>query len=245
MKNLEISYFSSSVVLAQTAAKDWLSLVPASRPAHLVALSGGRIASAFFDAVTEHAVLAETSFDHVHFFWADERCVPPDHPDSNFRIAKKELLGPLGICDDRIHRIKGELKPDQAVAEANAEIGLIAPANSAGLPVLDLVILGMGEDGHTASLFPKAPASVIESELPYLAVRSSSKPPPMRISLSYAAIAAAKQVWVMVTGPGKEEAFRESLKPDGKTPLARVLQSRRRTRIFAEMELNLDGAEVV
>jgi 6-phosphogluconolactonase len=235
MKNLDVSLFSSDVEMANAAARDWLSLVPASANSHLVALSGGRIASTFFDAVTEHVVAANVSFQHVHFFWADERCVPPEHRDSNFRIANKELLGPLGISQDKIHRVKGELKPAQAVADANAEISLLAPNNNASLPVLDLVLLGMGEDGHTASLFPKAPASVIESEEPYLAVRSSSKPPPMRISLSYAAIAAAKQVWVLVSGPGKEEAFFESLNPNGKTPLARVLQSRRRTRIFTDI----------
>jgi 6-phosphogluconolactonase len=243
MKNLDVAYFSSSVELAQTAARDWLSLVAGSPSGHLVALSGGRISSTFFDAVTEHAVLSSTSFRQVHFFWADERCVPPEHRDSNFRIARKELLGPLGISQDKIHRVRGELKPDLAATEANTEIGLIAPANDAGLPVLDLIILGMGEDGHTASLFPKAPASVIESQMPYLAVRSSSKPPPMRISLSYAAIAAAKQVWVLVSGPGKEESYRESLGPNGRTPLARVLQSRQRSRIFAEMSLNPDMAQ--
>ena len=235
MKNLEVIHLASSVELAETAAKDWLNLIPGSPSAHLVALAGGRIASTFFDAVTEHAVASDVSFAHVHFFWSDERCVPPDHRDSNFRIADKELLGPLGICQDRIHRIKGELKPAQAVTEANTAIGLVAPANSSGLPVLDLVFLGMGEDGHVASLFPNAPASVIECETPYLAVRSSSKPPPLRISLSYAAIAAARQVWVLVAGPGKEEVFLQSLRPGGKTPLAHIVQSRRQTRIYTDI----------
>ena len=101
--------------------------------------------------------------------------------------------------------------------------------------MLDLILLGMGEDGHVASLFPNAPASVIECETPYLAVRSSSKPPPLRISLSYAAIAAARQVWVLISGAGKEEAFRQSLRPDGKTPLSRILQLRRGTRIFTDL----------
>ena len=235
MKDLDVTHFSSGVGLAETAAKEWLSMIPGFPSAHLVAIPGGRIASAFFDAVTEHAVATSVSFQHVHFFWSDERCVPPDHPDSNFRVADKELLGPLGISHDRIHRIKGELKPAQAVTEANAAIGLVAPANNSGLPVLDLVFLGMGEDGHVASLFPNAPASVIECETPYLAVRSSSKPPPLRISLSYAAIAAARQVWVLIAGAGKEEVFLQSLRPGGKTPLAHIMQSRRQTRIFTDI----------
>jgi 6-phosphogluconolactonase len=235
MKDLDVTRFSSSVELAETAAKDWLSLIPSFPAAHLAAIPGGRIAGVFFDAVTEHAVASGVSFEHVHFLWSDERCVPPDHPDSNFRVANKELLGPLGISHEKIHRIKGELKPAEAVIDANAAISLLAPANSAGQPVLDLVLLGMGEDGHVASLFPNAPASVIECESPYVAVRSSSKPPPLRISLSYAAIAAANEVWVLISGAGKEEVFRQSLRPDGKTPLARILRMRRRTRIFAEI----------
>jgi len=245
MKNLDVTHFSSSVELAETAARDWLNLIPGAPPAQLVALPGGRIASVFFEAVTEHAVAAGVSFEHVHFFWSDERCVPPEHRDSNFGAAKKELLGPLGIFRNRIHRIKGELEPDEAVADANAALSLLAPANSAGQAVLDLVLLGMGEDGHVASLFPNAPAMVVQCETPYVAVRSSSKPPPLRISLSYAAIAAAIEVWVLISGPGKEEALRESLRPGGKTPLARVLQLRSRTRIFTDIATGLPAREVV
>jgi 6-phosphogluconolactonase len=235
MKNLEVIHFASNVELADTAAKDWLNLIAGPPAAHLVALAGGRIASLFFDAVTEHAVASSVSFEHVHFFWSDERCVPPDHPDSNFRVAEKELLGPLGIAADRIHRIKGELKPADAVTEADAAIGLVAPLNSAGLPVLDLVLLGMGEDGHVASLFPNAPASVVECQTPFVAVRSSSKPPPLRISMSYAAMAAARQVWVLVDGAHKEEALLNSLRPGGGTPLARIARSRRQVRIFTDI----------
>jgi 6-phosphogluconolactonase len=235
MKNLDVTHFSSSLQLAQRAAKDWLNMIPAFPSAHLAALPGGRIASAFFDAVTEHAVAASASFERVHFFWSDERCVPPEHAESNYRLAEKELLGPLGISGDRIHRIKGELKPAEAVVEANAALSLLAPANSADVPVLDLVLLGMGEDGHIASLFPNAPASVIECQTAYLAVRSSSKPPPLRISLSYAAISAATHVWLLISGEGKEEAFRQSLRLDGKTPLSRILQSRGATRIFTDL----------
>jgi len=235
--DVDVSRFASALELAQAVANDWLSLLPGSAgSAHLVALSGGRIASACFDAVTERAVGSDMSFRHVHFFWSDERCVPPEHRDSNFGAAQKELLGPLGIEQDQIHRIRGEWKPDLAVTEANAEIGLIAPTNSAGLPVLDLVFLGMGEDGHVASLFPNAPASVTECELTYLVARSSSKPPPIRVSLSYAAIAAARQVWVLVSGRGKEAVFRQSLTPNATTPLARILRSRRRTRIFTDIQ---------
>ena len=235
MLNLEVLHFASNVQLAETAAKEWLNLVSGSPSAHLVALAGGRIASLFFDAVTEHAVAADVSFEHVHFFWSDERCVPPDHPDSNFGVAEKELLGPLGIAADRIHRIKGELNPADAVTEANAAIGLVAPLNAAGLPVLDLVLLGMGEDGHVASLFPNAPASVVECQTPFVAVRSSSKPPPLRISMSYAALAIAREVWVLVDGAHKEEAFLKSLRPAGGTPLAHIAQSRRQTRIFTDI----------
>jgi 6-phosphogluconolactonase len=235
MKNVDVTHFASGVELAETAARDWLNLIPTFPTVHLAAISGGRIAGDFFDAVAAHAVASNVSFQHVHFFWADERCVPPDHKDSNFRIANKELLGPLGIQQDRIHRIKGESKPAQAAADANVEISLVAPTNSAGLPVLDLILLGMGEDGHVASLFPNAPASVVQSESAYLAVRSSSKPPPLRISISYAAIAAAKHVWVLASGAGKEAAFHESMRDGANTPLARILQSRRRTRIFTDI----------
>jgi 6-phosphogluconolactonase len=97
-----------------------------------------------------------------------------------------------------------------------------------------LIFLGMGEDGHVASLFPGAPPEILNCSSPYLAIEKSPKPPPRRISLSYATIAEARQVWALVSGVGKEEALRASLRPGGQTPLARVLRSRSRTKIFCD-----------
>ena len=105
-------------------------------------------------------------------------------------------------------------------------------------PVLDLIFLGMGEDGHVASLFPDAPAEVVNHPGPFLFIDNSPKPPPRRISLSYAAMVAARQVWVLISGVGKEKALRESLVFSGKTPLARVIQLRHNTRIFSEIRPN-------
>jgi 6-phosphogluconolactonase len=235
MKNFELKSFPGDGELARAAAKDWLDLLSKSSTAHLVAVSGGRIARTFFCAVTELAKTSRVPLQNVDFFWADERCVPPGDPDSNYLLAKENLLQPLAIAADKIHRLKGELPPIAAVAEANTTIQRFAPKNSAGVPVLDLIFLGLGEDGHIASLMPNAPASAVNSQAPYLRIENSPKPPPNRISLSYAVIATAKNVWLLATGAGKEEALRQSLRPDATTPFGRVLQSRPHTVIYSDI----------
>ena len=107
------------------------------------------------------------------------------------------------------------------------------------MPVLDLILLGMGEDGHTASLMPNTSPSVANSREPYVHVANSPKPPPDRLTLTYPVLASAREVWVLVSGEGKEEAFRQSLRQDGRTPLARVLQSRRQTRVYSTLPASL------
>ena len=237
MKNFEFKIFRGDVDLARAAARDWLDLLGKSFAAQQVALSGGRIARNFFCAVADLAKTSRVSLQGVDFFWADERCVPPDHPDSNYLLAQENLFGPLEIAPAKIHRLKGELPPDAAVAEANATIQKIAARNSAGVPVLDLIFLGLGEDGHIASLMPNAPSSVVNSPAAYVRIADSPKPPPDRISLSCASIAAAKNVWVLVSGAGKEEALRQSLRPDAATPFGRVLRSRAQTVIYSDIGL--------
>src|SRR5436309_5973767 len=228
MSNHELFSFATDDMLAGAVASRWMDELAARADdltPYCVALSGGRIAQKFFAAVAERAPARPVSLGHVHFFWADERCVPPGDAESNFGLAKAHLLDPLAISPDKIHRVRGEISPKWAAAEAEAEICRIAPVNGAGQPVLDLVFLGMGEDGHVASLFPGALEEAIRTKSVYLPV-VASKPPPQRITLNLAALAAAHQVWVLVSGAGKQSALRESLSADGRTPLARLLAAR-------------------
>ena len=238
MKNFELVPFANADELARSAASAWLDEIESAHRAgkpHCVALSGGRIAQKFFAATVEQTKTRKISFASVHFFWADERCVSPDDKESNFRLANELLLAPLKIAGAQIHRIRGEDSPEVAAKTASAEISKIVPLNATGQPVLDLIFLGMGEDGHVASLFSNASAKVVNCAMPFLAVENSPKPPPNRISTSYAVIAAARQVWILVSGTGKEAALRESLAPNGRTPLAQVIGSRPRVKIFTDI----------
>jgi 6-phosphogluconolactonase len=231
----EIRTFADETALARAAAADWLDLVSKASGPHLAAFSGGRIAKTFFAEITAAATKSGVSLGSVEFFWADERCVPPNDTDSNFLLAEENLFRPMKIAPHKTHRLKGEMDPKDAVAEANDAIRRIAPRDAGGIPVLDIVFLGIGPDGHTASLMPNAHAVVIQSREPFVHVDNSPKPPPNRISMTYPVLAAAKQVWALVSGDGKAEAFRESLRPDGKTPFGRVLQSRKETRIYSDI----------
>jgi 6-phosphogluconolactonase len=244
VKNFELISFATAGKLAQAVARAWLDEIAAANRAgkrHCVALSGGRIAQKFFAAVVE--LVAVRNFGdgdtpslpaNVHFFWADERCVPPDDAESNFAIARKFLFAPLKITDAQIHRIRGEDSPEAAAKAASTEISKIAPLNENGQPVLDLIFLGVGEDGHVASLFPGEPDVLISDKAIYRAVKNSPKPPPNRITLGYTVITVARQVWVLVSGTGKEAALRESLFSKGRTPLARVTQFRTHTKIYSD-----------
>ena len=230
-----ITAFPTTAQLAAGAADDFLKAMPASA-GFTVALSGGRIAKDFFSAVARLAQERGQSISQVHFFWGDERCVPPDDAESNYRSAEELLFTPLGLPAQNIHRIRGEDEPEQAAREAEAELRCFAQTNASGQPVLDLILLGMGEDGHVASLFPGETEDVMGSPAVYRTV-TASKPPPRRITLGYGAIAAAREVWVLASGAGKEEALRESLSTGGKTPLARVLRERKLTRIFTDLRV--------
>jgi len=235
---VELLRFSSAEELAAAVAARWVeTLARRVDPAenHTVALPGGRIAAGFFAKVVSLIRERQVSIAGVHFFWGDERCVPPDSAESNFAPALAGLLSPLNVAPDQIHRIRGEADPVFALAEADAELCRVASLNADGMPVLDLVLLGMGEDGHVASLFPNAFPRAVAARVPFMHVTDSPKPPPGRISLSYAALAAAREVWVLASGKGKEAALRASLSSAGTTPLARVIGSRLTTRIFTDI----------
>lgn len=235
MKPWTIDSFSNDHALAERVAEDGLRLIRTVPPGRtfLLALSGGRIARNFLGALSGKVAPHQENLDRVHFIWGDERCVPPADPESNYRLADELLFRPASIPPDRIHRIPGELSPEMAAAEAERELIALAPGRADGFPEIDLVLLGMGEDGHVASLFPGEPAEVMQSRAVYRSVLAA-KPPPRRITLGYGVLAAAREVWVLASGAGKEAAFAESLRPEGATPLARLLRLRQQTRLCVD-----------
>lgn len=234
MGEFELETFSSDDALARKAARLWIDEIVQSARAgksHCVALSGGRIAERFFAATTERASQESVSFAHVHFFWADERCVPATSKESNFGLAKKFLLDPLGIDGSRVHRLCGETDPDRASIEASELLRALVPKNAKDVPALDLVLLGMGEDGHVASLFPEESFATTRDPALFRTV-NASKAPPKRITMGYLPLVTAKEAWVLVAGTGKDRAFRDSLSQGSSAPLSRIIQMRERTRIL-------------
>ncbi len=237
---METLKFSTPDDLACAVASSWLDEIAAANRTgkpHFVALSGGRITLKFFAAVIEQSKARNISLSNVHFFWADERCVPPDDKESSFAAAAEHFFRPLSIAPDKIHRILGELPPERAAQLAVQDIQKTVSRNAAGQPMFDIVFLGMGDDGHVASLFPEEPEAARLNPAIYRAISNSPKPPPNRITLGYDAIAAAKNVWVLASGAGKEAVLRESLSPDGKTPLARVLKMCPAAKVFTDIKV--------
>ena len=239
MNRSELIPVPDTETLVQQVAGRWLDAVDAAaasgKPFH-VALSGGRVAGRFMAAAHGLGTTRGTRWDNVHFHWGDERCVPPEHADSNYKLAQSALLDPAGIDAARRHRLRGELPPEEAARLAEVELARVTGTASGVVPVLDLVFLGMGEDGHVASLFPGAPEAVVNSNRWVIPV-IGPKPPPQRLSLTFQVLAAAKEVWVLASGVGKEEALRESLRIGGSTPLAHLLSLRSHTRIMTDLPM--------
>jgi 6-phosphogluconolactonase len=174
----------------------------------LVALSGGSTPIRLFHKLAAAPFAAQIPWRAVHFFWCDERCVPPDDPGSNFGQVRQVLFGPLKLPEQNLHRIEGELDPEQA-ALAYTETLHQFKAPGLGWPVFDLVLLGLGADGHTASLFPGAS---LPEQTPVLAVTADyqARPAP-RVTLTPVVLNSALQVIFMVSGAEKAEAVRQTL----------------------------------
>jgi 6-phosphogluconolactonase len=224
--------FQSDTEMAARAAAQFLKHI-AEEPdrTRFLALSGGRAAVPLFQEIARQAQNERTGLSQVHFFWVDERCVPATDEQSNFLLADRHLFKPFRIQNDKIHRIQGELEPAEAARAAAMELLSIAPKNGDGVPTLDWVFLGMGEDGHIGSLFPHLSERTMAS-MPLYQHVTASKPPPNRVALNRAALVQARHAWVFITGPGKDNAFADSISPQGTTPLARLLQRRKQTVIW-------------
>ncbi len=165
-------------------------------------LSGGSTPLAVYAQLLEKADLLD--WHKVFLFWGDERCVPPDHPDSNFGQAKTLLVDSLPIPRENVFRILGELEPATAAQDYEEMLSAFFHNKEKSL---DLVLLGLGEDGHIASLFPGSPALEVSDHWVTETVQPSSGQP--RITLTFPAINSAREILFLVTGANKADVAAE------------------------------------
>jgi 6-phosphogluconolactonase len=181
----------------------------------------------------------------LELWFADERCVGPEDEQSNYRLVADTLLAGTPLPDERVHRMRGELGPDEGAQRYALELaqhvgpqdaqedppgagGSRSPAGG-GLPVLDVVILGIGPDGHVASLFPGAPTLDAGEDAVCLGVSDSPKPPPERITLSMAVLRAARECVLLATGASKADAVAAMLAEPSRHVPASLLRRERLT----------------
>lgn len=201
-----IEVYATKAQLSEAVARvfeDTIADALENRGVCTLVLAGGRTPR---DVYARLAGSARSGIDweRVHLFWDDERTVPPDHPDSNYGMAEAALIAHIAIPDGNVHRIRGEIDPKKAAQEYSR---VIRSVTSTAHPRFDLVLLGIGENGHTASLFPGTEA-VTEQELPVTAVYVPELRT-WRITLTLPIINAARRVLFMVSGRSKANIVRQ------------------------------------
>lgn len=188
-----------------------------------VALSGGTTPGRTYELLAREPA----DWQDVEVWFADERCVPPDDPESNFLLASEALLGPAGIPAERVHRMEGELGPHEGARRYANELSGRVPSLGGGPPVLDVVVLGIGPDGHIASLFPGAGELDASPEAVCLGVVDSPKPPPERITVSLAVLRAARGCLLLANGASKADAVSAMLGEESRHVPASLLRRER------------------
>jgi len=206
----DIRIFKNIELLSQHAADIFIEQAAQAITAHerfLVALNGGGTPSRLFQLLATN-YREKVDWRKTHIFWGDERCVHPNDPDSSYGQARDLLLSHVSIPDSNIHRIKGDLEPAEASKDYTLTLSEFA-SPPLEFPRFDLVYLGMGEDGHTASLFPGSPVDVTESTLPVTAHYQDR--PANRVTLTQHVFNQAYMVVFMATSEKKAVTLAEVL----------------------------------
>jgi 6-phosphogluconolactonase len=192
--------------VAAAAASDIASAL--REGARSLVLAGGTTPQRCYELLSQ----MEVDWGRVTILFGDERCVRPDHPDSNYRMARETLLD--RVSPATVHRMPAELGPDEAA-------GLYAHIVES-VASLDVVTLGVGEDGHTASLFPGHPA--LKASALVVGIRDSPKPPPQRVTMTLPALQRARRVIILATGAGKADAVAKARR--GEVPSGMIAGAR-------------------
>jgi 6-phosphogluconolactonase len=203
---VEFTVLESAEDVAAAAASEIASTI--ADGARTLVLAGGTTPRRCYELL----VRLDVEWGRVTVLFGDERCVRPDHPDSNYRMAREAMLD--RVAPATVHRIPAELGPDEAAGLYSHVVSAVAP--------LDIVLLGVGEDGHTASLFPGHAA--VQAKGWAVGIRDAPKPPPQRVTLTLSTLRAARRVIILATGAGKAEAVAKAKR--GEVPSGMIAGAR-------------------
>ncbi len=236
----ETRVFSDREELARAAARRWLDIYRESVARHgafYVALAGGSTPRRLYRILACPDISAAVEWQRVHFFFGDERAVPPDHPESNFGMARETLLEHVPVPEGNVHRMETELRGMDAVASRYESLLTdIVPAGGEGIPQLDLILLGIGPDGHTASLFPGT--DILQQTGRYVAPVYVEQKACWRVSVTLPVIEEARHVLFLVAGEEKQPVVKQLLTDPGGAPVYPVQMPHYR----GSVELYLDAA---
>lgn len=206
---MEIKISETKEKVAQEFSEYFKVLAQSEQPIH-VALSGGSTPKIIFDYLAAH-LGKEINWKNFHFYWGDERCVPPSDAESNYKMTVDHLLSKIDMPEENIHRVLGEANPD----EEAVRYGKVIDRNLSkvdGIPQFDLVMLGMGDDGHTVSIFPDSIELWDSPENCVVATHPDSGQ--KRVTITGKLVNAAKAITFLVTGAGKAEKVKEIFKKE-------------------------------
>jgi 6-phosphogluconolactonase len=235
----------ASAVAARFVTKT-LDLLDAQETVHL-ALTGGSMGSAVLQAVGDSPAQASIDWSRIHFWWGDERWLPEGDAERNDRQARDALLDRLALRDDQVHAFPASdegLELDAAADRYAAELATFGDGEVAH-PVFDITFLGVGPDGHIASLFPHR-TGIEVTDRTVIAVRDSPKPPPERLSLTRPVLNASQRIWFVLAGADKASALGLALAGASRdeVPVAGI-KGRKRTVFFVDREAAAEVPEAL
>ena len=211
--NHSLHIFPDLAALSAAVAGRWLELSDLACADHgqfHVALSGGTTPRHLYERLVSSAFIDRISWAATHIYFGDERCVPPDHQDSNFRMASEALLQHVPIPQQQVHRIEAELPdPESGAARYEKCLDEYLPKTARGEKYFDLILLGLGPDGHVASLFPGS--EILNEHTRLMAPVYIEKLQAWRISMTFAAIGLARHVIILVAGENKADIIAQVL----------------------------------
>jgi 6-phosphogluconolactonase len=213
-ETIEVLYYvdASAEAVSRRSARyltDRILEAAAARPKARIAISGGNTPKQMFELLADANApyRAQIPWNKIELYWVDERCVPPDQPDSNYRMTREALLDRVPLSSAQVFRIQGELDPEEAAARYEFEIRQSFRLEGAEMPIFDLVALGMGPDGHTASLFPHTEG--LHERMRVAIANHVVNKAAWRVTLTWPVINRARDVFFLIEGADKVDALKQ------------------------------------